>query len=295
MTRLAHSDGAIEAVHCRKDGVEFTLSAPTVILAAGALHSPLLLMKSNDEQWPNGLGNNHDLVGRFLCRHYMDMFTVKKGPVEIAREDFNEKELAMNDFYFCGDEKLGTLQSLGNPPSGPTILSELLAELRALPLPFAYWGLKLACMLPFTTRIVSQVVSGLNLAAVMEDLPYHDNRVMLAADGKTPAIRYTMREEGKARLKLFREKILEAFSEYKITLHAQGENNQRLAHATGTCRMGTDPQKSVVNEKNRVHGLANLYIVDASFFPSSSGINPSLTLAANALRVADHLHANAEQ
>jgi choline dehydrogenase-like flavoprotein len=53
--------------------------------------------------------------------------------------------------------------------------------------------------------------------------------------------------------------------------------------------MGDDPHRSVVNRYNRAHDLENLYIVDASFFPSGSGINPSLTIAANAIRVGRHL------
>ena len=69
------------------------------------------------------------------------------------------------------------------------------------------------------------------------------------------------------------------------------ENNERIVHACGTCRFGSDPRDSVLNANNRAHGLSNLYVVDASFFPSSGGSNPALTIAANALRVADHLTA----
>ena len=69
----------------------------------------------------------------------------------------------------------------------------------------------------------------------------------------------------------------------------QANNNQRLAHACGTCRFGDDPNDSVLNRFNKTHDIDNLYVVDASFFPTSGGINPSLTIAANALRIADHL------
>ena len=67
----------------------------------------------------------------------------------------------------------------------------------------------------------------------------------------------------------------------------QAENNARIAHACGTCRFGTDPYTSVLDASNRAHDMDNLYVLDASFFPSSGGTNPALTLAANALRVAD--------
>jgi choline dehydrogenase-like flavoprotein len=60
-------------------------------------------------------------------------------------------------------------------------------------------------------------------------------------------------------------------------------------HQCGTCRMGTDPADSVLDTACRAHDLDNLYVVDASFFPSSGATNPTLTIAANALRVADRI------
>jgi choline dehydrogenase-like flavoprotein len=59
------------------------------------------------------------------------------------------------------------------------------------------------------------------------------------------------------------------------------------SHVCGTCRFGDDPGMSVLNRDNRAHDLDNLYILDASFFPSSGGINPSLTIVANSLRATD--------
>jgi choline dehydrogenase-like flavoprotein len=63
-----------------------------------------------------------------------------------------------------------------------------------------------------------------------------------------------------------------------------------LGHVCGTCRFGTDPKTSVLDPHNRAHEVDNLYVVDTSFFPSSAGLNPSLTVAANALRVAAHIN-----
>jgi choline dehydrogenase-like flavoprotein len=65
------------------------------------------------------------------------------------------------------------------------------------------------------------------------------------------------------------------------------KNNLNFGHPCGTCRFGDDPETSVLDRNNKAHGLDNLYVTDASFFPSSAGVNPSLTIAANALRVAD--------
>jgi choline dehydrogenase-like flavoprotein len=62
-----------------------------------------------------------------------------------------------------------------------------------------------------------------------------------------------------------------------------------VGHQNGTCRFGTDPKTSVLDLNCRAHDLDNLYVVDASFFPSSGAVNPALTVMANALRVGDHL------
>jgi len=66
-----------------------------------------------------------------------------------------------------------------------------------------------------------------------------------------------------------------------------GDNNLNFGHTCGTCRFGDDPASSVLDRDNRAHDVRNLYVADASFFPSSGGTNPSLTIAANALRVAE--------
>ena len=71
------------------------------------------------------------------------------------------------------------------------------------------------------------------------------------------------------------------------TMVLSGENNLNFGHTCGTCRFGDDPATSVLDRDNRAHDLENLYVVDASFFPSSGGTNPSLTIAANALRAAE--------
>jgi choline dehydrogenase-like flavoprotein len=100
---------------------------------------------------------------------------------------------------------------------------------------------------------------------------------------------YSISDFDKARLRAFRRKIQTLLKPYRVRRIGQATNNRVLAHACGTCRFGTDPNSSVLDASNKAHGLANLYVVDASFFPSSGGTNPALTIAANALRVGDHL------
>lgn len=281
--QLEAEENKISQIKVLVDEKSYILSAPKIILAAGAIFTPALLLKSKNKFWPRGLGNTNDLVGRYLCRHYMDLVTLKK-----LKNNNPEKEFALNDFYLCKDGKFGTVQSLGNNPPGRAIIAELVAELKSERKILRYLGLWFLSRLPFAHIIANHVLKGTNMALIMEDLPYFENRVLINVDGQI-TIKYEMHPAEQKRLDTFRKKVLKAFAGYGPALQAQGENNQRLAHASGTCRMGLDPQNSVVDVSNKVHGLENLYIVDSSFFPTSGGINPSLTIAANALRVADLL------
>ena len=128
----------------------------------------------------------------------------------------------------------------------------------------------------------------------MEDLPYRDNLMALSDNmdsmgRKRTVIKYRIKEQDRTRIEFFRKEVSRILKPYPFMLIKQAENNQRIAHVCGTCRFGEDPKESVLDSNNRAHGIANLYIVDSSFFPSSGGTNPALTIAANALRVADHI------
>jgi choline dehydrogenase-like flavoprotein len=89
-------------------------------------------------------------------------------------------------------------------------------------------------------------------------------------------------------MQAFRELYRKAFNRHRMMM-VGSEVNLNYGHACGTCRFGEDPSVAVLDANNRAHDLGNLYVVDASFFPTSGGANPSLTIAANALRVGEHL------
>ena len=142
-----------------------------------------------------------------------------------------------------------------------------------------------ALVRPFFPALLSWLFKrGVLLAAIMEDLPYTDNRIV---PGPPLRIDYTLHDQ--ARLRTFRQLVGRALKPYRFLRLCQAEKNSMLAHVCGTCRFGDDPASSVLDLNNRAHGLSNLYVVDSSFFPSSGGTNPALTIAANALRVADVL------
>jgi choline dehydrogenase-like flavoprotein len=127
-------------------------------------------------------------------------------------------------------------------------------------------------------------------ATIVEDLPYGDNRVLPDPEAKSGMrFEYRYPEELRNRVSSFRRRIVRLLGPHKV-FNLSGDSNINYGHVCGTCRFGDDPATSVLDRNNRAHDVSNLYVVDASFFPSSGGINPTLTIAANALRVAGEIH-----
>jgi choline dehydrogenase-like flavoprotein len=258
-------------------------SARNGVLPAGGLATPVLLLNSRSGDWPRGVANSSDMVGRNLMRHLLDPIMIWPQPDSTITAA--NKEIGLNDFYFHQGQKYGTVQSFGAIPPMEWLTNRPGPQAKALRL-----------MSPAVRRIYERFFTGgLILAAMMEDLPYLDNRVMLSdrpsADGRQRMrIQYRLHaneiERHAAFLRLFKQ-ILEPFRTRAL---GSGKDNSNVGHVCGTCRFGTDPKTSVLDPQNRAHDVENLYVVDTSFFPSSAGLNPSLTVAANALRVAAHMN-----
>lgn len=278
--RLDATSERVTGVVCRRQQTTVTLRAERVILAAGALATPALLLRSSSVDWPQGLANASGLVGCNLMRHCVDLYLV----FTRQRGENPLKEIGLSDFYQSDGGKLGTLQSFGALPPAPLLVATIAKDLRAV----APWAAPLLTPLrPLLSALLAWLFKrGVLLAAIMEDLPYRDNRVV---PGPVLKIDYRLHAAERARLKTFRQLIGKALKPYRFLGLYQAEKNSMLAHVCGTCRFGDDPENSVLDVNNRAHGLDNLYVVDSSFFPSSGGTNPALTIAANALRVAGQL------
>ena len=120
-----------------------------------------------------------------------------------------------------------------------------------------------------------------------EDLPHDDNRVTVGGDGR---IRLSYRQNNLRphhQLVARTKAILGRAGFGPIVKHSLGTKN--TTHQCGTLCFGTDPRSSVLDPFCRAHDITNLFVVDASFFPSSAAVNPGLTIIAQALRVADHI------
>jgi choline dehydrogenase-like flavoprotein len=272
-----------KSVICRWKGRPIRIRGKFIVLSAGALATPSILLNSRSAEWPDGVANSSSQVGRNYMRHMVDLYIV--APKHKGAIEGQIKEIAFNDFYHYDGRKYGTVQSFGELPPVDRVLHR----------PTPGWRHRVMRMggplvAPVWDRFRSR---RLVFAAIMEDLPYHVNRVLPPAvndDEFRIRLEYTMQPNEKARVAQFRRILVDSFRPYRATILKGAAYNRAVAHSCGTCRFGNDPRTSVLDRYNRAHDLSNLYISDGSFFPSSGGINPALTIAANALRVAGHLN-----
>ena len=259
----------IEAVEVQRNGETVRVEASLFIVSCGAVNSAALMLRSANAAHPNGLANSSGLVGRRYMAH---MATMMEGFHPFRRNDtIFQKTVAVNDYYFHGPGTgfpLGHIQSQGRTHG---VMAQTVAPW--IPL----WAYE------------AWVSRGVDWLVMTEDLPNSRNRVTLDADGR---IRLTYRPNNvRAHGRLVREtrKILRRLGFWIVMTYSH--QNRNTTHQCGTLCFGTDPRTSVLDPFCRSHDVENLFVVDASFFPSSAAVNPALTIAAQALRVAGHIKA----
>jgi len=225
------------------------------------------------------------MVGRNLMFHLNEFFALWPGMHQDPAE--YSKTFSMRDFYTAEGQRLGVFQALGVTADYQTI-SFFLTESAKQGNPF-----KRALMRRTThlaSKIAAQFLGDAELyVGILEDFPHPENCVTNDGD-RTDQIKivYNVSDELLERRALFTRKIKQSFPR-RTRLHLNRSHLVNYAHACGTVRFGDDPRNSVLNRDCRAHDVRNLYCVDASFMPTSNGVNPSLTIAANALRVADRI------
>jgi choline dehydrogenase-like flavoprotein len=273
VSRLVTGPGGrtVERIEVERDGAREQYTADVVVVSAGAINSSALLLASANDDHPNGLGNRSRMVGRNLMLHNnSSLIAISKTPNPTRFE----KTLGINDFYYGDGEwefPLGAMQMLGKSD----------AYTMSLDAPDAEDPADLAA-------------HALDFWLTTEDLPRSANRVELGPDGQIRLTYTPTNLEAHDRLKAKFRGLLD-------TMRCQDEVVGRhsylggklgvsaVAHQNGTTRFGTDPVTSVLDVNCRLHDVDNTYVVDSGFFVSSSAVNPTLTIIANALRVADHL------
>jgi choline dehydrogenase-like flavoprotein len=285
VTRLEADRERIKRVICRVDGREVAITGKLVVVAAGAWMTPALLLRSRSETWPEGVANRSGHVGRNLMLHASDLITVFSRTRTSAEGP--PKTIAFNDFYVHDGIKLGTFQSLSG---SDMVRGTVLWYLRSVVDRDPRWSRKvIRPALPVVALLATLYFKHAGaFAAIIEDLPYYENRVVPDEKAESGVrFRYTVPDELRERIAAYRKVLARALAPHRLVVLPA--DNINYGHVCGTCRFGDDPDASVLDRDNRAHDIENLYVADSSFFPSSGGTNPSLTIAANALRVADRI------
>ncbi len=273
VTRLVPTPDGREVAHVEAevagpDGAAHAerFSGDVVVLAAGAVNSAALLLRSASEHHPDGLANVSGQVGRNLMRHVTTKFyAVAPGR---PNDTFFQKTLAVNDYYFGGPD--------GGPPLGHAHLM----------------GKHTAMMIARDLGISAEEAAPIARDSVdwwiqTEDLPLPESRVTVGRDGRI-AVRWVPSNVAphERLMDVLEERLrrigFERFLRVPMPLRV-------MNHQCGTCRMGADPATSVLDAHCRAHEVQNLYVADASCFPSSGATNPTLTIVANAFRVAERI------
>ncbi|WP_137111878.1 GMC oxidoreductase [Rhodobacter sp. SY28-1] len=279
---LIESGGRITQVRVRRAGRDMLLSGQVVVLAAGALHSPRILLASTGTH-AAGCANSSGWVGRGLMFHLSEMLALwpRRGQPAAGAT----RTVAFRDLYAHEGKRLGLVQSMGVAADAGQIagyLKERIAQTGLRRIPGIRW---LATLVARAGAVVFGKATV--FVGVLEDLPYYENRVLRhAEDQDVPLIEYRLNAELLERRALFRRVIRNRLGRWRTLLLGFGPA-LNYGHSCGTLRFGTDPTTSVLDANCKAHDLDNLYVADASFLPTSMGVNPSLTIAANALRVAD--------
>jgi choline dehydrogenase-like flavoprotein len=284
---LRGTGNSISHIEATRGGETFHLRAKRYVIAGGALGSARLLLVSASEAWPRGCANSSGMVGRNLMFHLTEMLAIwsrRAAPFEGPT-----KTISLRDFYYHEGHRYGALADMGIEAS----YGEIVHFLNNL---FDRSALRKLRRLRGLTRIPAFIGSRVFgkakiMAGLIEDLPYQDNRVLLD-EGHPDRIRieYRISAELHQRRRHYRRLVKSKLrGERLMFLNYEPELN--IPHACGTLRFGNDPASSVLDASCRAHDVHNLYAADSSFMPTSTGINPGLTIAANALRVADRISA----
>jgi choline dehydrogenase-like flavoprotein len=272
----------VRAVQVRRNGGTDTFRGDIVVSACGAINSAALLLRSASDRHPNGLANGSGVVGRHYMGHINSvLLALSKCP----NPTVFQKTLAINDFYFGSPDfpyPMGHISFVGK--------LDAVALSAGAPKIAPNWTLDLMAKHSLDFWITS------------EDLPDPENRVTLDRDGNIVLSYTPNNQEGHRRLIARLEQLLKAQAKCAMHGHECHQGlfarplflGQRIplagvAHQNGTIRFGTDPATSALDMNCRAHEVDNLYVADGSFFPSSSAVNPALTIMANALRVGDYL------
>jgi len=271
------NSGAATGVTYFRNGIEHHQRARAVAVAGYSIETPRLLLLSDTKRFPNGLGNDHDQVGRYLM--------VQGAPQTAGR--FSD-EIRM---YKAPPPEVSSEQFYETDPTKPYKRGWSIQTVSPLPITWAehvtaqgHWGEPLR-------EYMRDYVHWATLGALCEFLPQARNRVTLAKEKDRLGLpvahfSYSQCDNDKQLMKAAQvsmEKILHAAGAQEVI------TIDRYAHLVGGARMATKPQDGVIDSDHRVFGMPNLFVVDGSTLPTQGSANPALTIMALAARAADRL------
>ncbi|QCC52720.1 GMC family oxidoreductase [Halapricum salinum] len=281
--RLEHDDAGEQveaAVYATPDGQEHRQEAREFVLAAGGIEIPRLLLLSSSEQYPDGLANSSGLVGRFFTEHLAARVggTVDR-PTRQKHVGFNTTET--HQFYDSDDHMPIKLEFLNY--AGPSPVEDALHA--------DEWGDDLLGSLRETYG------NYLEVAGLVQQEARADNRVTLDTErtddhgNPVPEIEWSISDRDRATIERANEVQRSILDELDADVEwVVGPDSTGPAfHHMGTTRMGDDPASSVVDPSCRTHDLENCWVASSSVFVTAGAMNPTLTIAALALRVADDI------
>jgi len=304
----ANDDNSQEA---SRKGYVATYEAGFFAVCAGAINSAVLLLASANDKHTNGLANRSDQVGRNFMYHQADALLALSTE---RNEDSYTKTWGTNDFYLKDTDPsypypLGQVQPVGSfhfemmkgdaPPLTPEFVLEGMKH-HAVP-----WWLTTEDLPDPENRVTLHNTTPLSCEHSQPGLsgphPAGDtgrtNEVAVVNDNTPGRIQLSYTPNNVEYFNRLKDRWVDVLkragrSTTSLPLHAYFKKRiplEGVGHQNGTCRMGTDPSTSVLDVNCKAHDLDNLYVVDASCFVSAGAVNPSLTIIANAIRVADHL------
>ena len=272
------------AIYYDENGNEQTIKASVVIMACNGVGTPRILLNSTSSRFPNGLSNSSGLVGKNLMFHpYAHIFGVFPDEVDGPR---GPHDCIWSQEFYETDTDRGFVRGFtfegarGHAPVSIAVNGMLSGDVP--------WGAG-------HHEVYRQRANHIcGMVAICEDLPEAHNTVTLDPHLKdpdgipAPKLTYTLSDNSTRMLEFSIDRAREV-------LEAAGATSVQSGypivgggwHLMGTARMGTDPDQSVVNEWGRSHDVKNLFIVDGSVFVTSAGVNPTRTIQALALYVAD--------
>ena len=285
------ADGmASGVIYYDAEGVEQFQPAHVVVVACNGIGTPRLLLNSRSARFPNGLANGSDQVGRNLMLHpyasVMGSFAERMdghfGPAGccIWSQEFYETDVARG---FVRGYTMEIVRGRG----------ALVTAMNGLASGQIPWGAG------FHDAFGSLFGHSAGMVVILEDLPEQHNRVTLDPDLKdssgipAPKIHYTLSDNSQRMLDhavARATEVLEAAGAKSV--HAEAPWRAAGWHNMGTARMGNERETSVVDARGRAHEVKNLFIIDGSIFVTSGGVNPTSTIQALALYIADHMKRN---